>query len=46
MVGPADRMREYQDLTAASWHDAAGLVGVLIAVLPGVPSHAERSFWR
>ena len=45
MVGPADRMREYQDLTPASWHDAAGLVGVLIAVLPGVPSHAERSFW-
>ena len=38
-------MREYQDLTPASWHDAAGLVGVLIAVLPGVPSHAERSFW-
>ena len=44
-VGPEDKMRKYQDLTPTSWHDAAGLVGVLIAVLPGMPSHAERSFW-
>ena len=29
-AGPEDKMREYQERTPASWHDAAGLVGVHI----------------